>query len=68
MAQFAASLETAHDEWAKNGVPKATIDGIEQLVKVYGGVHSLLAMVALYVTKPEDSDEEYPSINFLSKE
>lgn len=68
MAQFAASLETAHDEWAKNNVPKATVDGVDNLINKYGGVDNLMMMVAIYITKPEDSDEEYPSINFLSKE
>lgn len=68
MALFAASLETAHDEWDNNNVPKSTLDAVEHLVNKYGGVNNLLMMLAVFVTRPEDKDDEYPPINFLKSE
>jgi len=68
MALFAASLETANDEWSKNNVPKSTLDAVEHLVGKYGGIDNLLMMLAVLITKPEDKDDEYPPINFLKSE
>lgn len=65
MAVFAASLQTANDKWNKGLVSKAMYDDLLKTVNENGGVDGLLMLLAVVITKPEDSDEEYPTINFL---
>lgn len=68
MATFAASLETADNNWKESKVPKHILDSTKKTIEENGGIDCVMMMLAILITEPEQDEEDYPTINFLKNE
>lgn len=68
MAKFAACLQTADQNWKDSKVPSSVYENTKKIVESNSGVDVVMMMLAMLITKPEESEEDYPTINFLNSE
>jgi hypothetical protein len=61
---FLESVKQTQDFWAKSGVDSRFTEELDKYVKDCGGVDMMLVRVAQYITRPDNDDEQYPTINF----
>lgn len=66
MATFAACLQTADQNWTDGKVPSNVYESTRKLIESNGGTDVVMMMLAMLITKPEETEDEYPTINFLN--